>query len=107
MDAIWGNLSKQGAKNRFWLAAVTQDPSSLFSPLVSVNMQDNRNHFFLFLNPGCQLWSLRQQGAQRQQRGPNQTQLPDWLDTQPRGGTERKGLLTLVWAAASFDFILF
>lgn len=42
---------------------------------------------------GRQLWTVRLQGTQRQQRGPIQTQLPDWLDSGRRrwdsGGAER------------------
>lgn len=42
------------------------------------------------LTAGCQLWTLRQQGAKRQQRGPIQTQLPARLDRRREAGSGRQ-----------------
>lgn len=49
------------------------------------------------LPAGCQLWTLRQQGAKRQQRGPIQTQLPARLDRirEAESGPRRRGCLQL------------
>ncbi len=58
----------------------------------------------LYMLLGCQLWILRLQGTQRQQRGPIQTQLPDWLDRGRRrdsGDAQRPGEERLF--AAWFD----
>lgn len=52
------------------------------------------------LPAGCQLWTLRQQGAKRQQRRPIQTQLPARLDRRREAEAARGGeaVCSSVWS---------